>query len=182
MLGCVAEGQEEARAGAHQVTEHSVGSASLRWFAQVADISRVSFGRHSEVFQRQWGGASAPVAAPPPWRSFSVHLPGALSRRSLSTQPAAPTTPLTLASPVTDRTLDLTTDSDEVAALWAIGLSIIVGSGRDGSADSSNFGRETGRILWMRARMRLQEQQAARSVTRPQLVAEALRKSSEGDA
>ena len=76
--------------------EHSVGSASLRWFAQVADISRVSFGRHSEVFQRQWGGASAPVAAPPPWRSFSVHLPGALSatqpldaasRRSLSTQP-----------------------------------------------------------------------------------------------
>ena len=83
---------------------------------------------------------------------------------------------------MTDRTLDLTTDSDEVAALWAIGLSIIVGSGREGSADSSNFGRETGRILWMRARMRLQEQQAARSVTRPQLVAEALRKSSEGDA
>ena len=62
-------------------------------------------GRESGVFARSpWvAGATAKrdPGTPPPWRSFSVHLP--------------------------NRTLDFTTSgSDELACVWAIGLSTLI--------------------------------------------------------
>ena len=137
--------------------------------AQISDIQKISFGRESAVFARQWGGAAAaaaPAAAggsgvvssprlphmPPPWRSFSIHL--------------------------ADRTVDFTTpDSDELACLWAIGLSTLVAANSSSNQIDAavEYGLDMGRILWSRLRMRMAEAQQSRGLSREQLICEALR-------
>ena len=138
---------------------------------QVSDIVKVTFGRESSVFTRQWGAAAGGAAGgaaspggsgaagggsgsgiPPPWRSFSVHL--------------------------ADRTLDFTTpDSDELCCLWAIGLSTLIAARASSNQidAAANFGVDMGRILWSRLRMRMAEEQASKGLSRQELICEALR-------